>query len=189
MDLATLADPSALLEPLGVIPSNPNARPADILCTAALPGSTAALDIGIASPDAFGAGPDCCEALVRRELREQAAYQPELAAQGVRYIALAFSCYGRVHPEAASVIKRLATAAARRQGATSARTLECRTRCRLSVCIARRAGAMVRACVPDLPSEKAALLLGEDPAVGRFSAEGAPAAKVVAAGGLAGLAA
>ena len=55
LDLACLADPATRLEPLGVVPSVQNARPAYVLSTAALPGCTAALDLGIASPDAVGA--------------------------------------------------------------------------------------------------------------------------------------
>ena len=56
---ASTCDPSAELEPLGLISSHPTLRLADILTSAALPGRLAALDVGVASPDAAGAGADC----------------------------------------------------------------------------------------------------------------------------------
>ncbi len=60
--LASLGDPEAAPEPLGLIPSCPSLRPADILTSAAT-GSLAALDIGVCSPEAAGAGLDCCAAI------------------------------------------------------------------------------------------------------------------------------
>ena len=177
MSLASLADPAAALEPLGVIPSTPNVRPADVLSTAALPGCTAALDVGVISPDSIGAGPDCCEAMVQRKLQTYAAYQGELDRRGVRFVPIAFSCYGRVHPEAAASIHRLAAAAARRQGAAHAGTLERRARCWISVAIIRRAVAMMRACLPPLTAEQAAVLEGADVA----GAEAGPCAASAAA--------
>ena len=54
-------DPSAEIEPLGLIPSHPTLRPADVLTSAALPGRLAALDVGVASPHAASAGDDCTE--------------------------------------------------------------------------------------------------------------------------------
>ena len=47
LKLAHLADPSSATEALGLIPSAPALRPADILTSAALPGRLAALDIGL----------------------------------------------------------------------------------------------------------------------------------------------
>ena len=160
--LASLADPSSSVEPLGVVPSTPNVRPADVLTTAALPGCTAALDVGVASPDSIGAGPDCCEAMMRRKLGTYSDHFHELSARGVRYVPFALSCYGRLHPEAAVTVSQLAAAAARRQGSVSARTLEKRARCWISVAVVRRAVAMVRACLPPMTAEQATVLLGSD---------------------------
>ena len=179
MSLASLADPAALLEPLGVIPSAPNVRPADVLSTAALPGCTAALDVGVMSPSSIGAGADCCEAMVRRKLGTYAAHWAELTRRGVRYIPFALSCFGRLHPEASVTIRRLAAAAARRQGAVSAQVLDRRARCWISVAIVRRAVAMVRACLPPLPAEQAAVLLGADPAGGFAEGSAGDAASAV----------
>ena len=44
---ASMCDPSAELEPLGLITSHPTLRPADVLTSAALPGRLAALDVGV----------------------------------------------------------------------------------------------------------------------------------------------
>ena len=183
MSLASLADPAACVEPLGVIPSVPNARPADVLSTAALPGCTAALDVGVISPDSAGAGPDCCEAMVRKKLRTYAAHLPELAGKGIRYVPMAISCYGRLHPEAALVVRRLSVAAARRQGAADALLVERRARCWISVAVLRRAVAMVRACLPALSREQVEVLVGADPAV----ADACPPPQVVSRGAAAAL--
>ena len=66
-DLVQLADPTATTEVPELIPSNPALRPADIYTEAAIPGTRAALDIGICSPDASGAGLDCCESMHKRK--------------------------------------------------------------------------------------------------------------------------
>ena len=58
-ELVTLADPSAETEVEGLIPSRAYRRPADLLTSAALPGSLAALDIGVKAPNAVGADEDC----------------------------------------------------------------------------------------------------------------------------------
>ena len=47
LNLVQLADPGATTEVPELIPSRPALRPADIFTTAALPGSRAALDIGV----------------------------------------------------------------------------------------------------------------------------------------------
>ena len=46
------ADPSADWEPEGSVPSQPRARSADVLTSAAIPGRVAALDVGGTSPAA-----------------------------------------------------------------------------------------------------------------------------------------
>ena len=58
-NLAHAADPTALTEPEELIPGYPELRPADVYTSAAIPGSMAALDIGISSPDSAGAGSNC----------------------------------------------------------------------------------------------------------------------------------
>ena len=164
LQLASLSDPRATAEPTGLIPSRPMLRPADVLTSAAFPGSLAALDVGVMSPDAAGAGDDACAAMQDRKVKDHAAYREEMARNGVVYCPMAFSCYGRVHPEAAAVMTTLARTAARRRGLADYKPLLRRAHANIAVQLWRRAAAMVRACFPELPVEEQRLLLGADPA-------------------------
>ena len=61
-------------------------QPADILTSAALPGCWAALDVGVTSPEAGGAGVDCCVAMHRSMRHAYVAHVHELeVVQGVVY--------------------------------------------------------------------------------------------------------
>ena len=53
---------------MGLVGSKPDLRPADILTRSALPNSRVALDVGIKSPEATGAGEDCAQAMVEEKL-------------------------------------------------------------------------------------------------------------------------
>ena len=88
---ACSCDPSAELEPVGLVPSRPLLRPADILTSAVLPGRLAALDVGVASPHAVAAGADCTDSMVRRKLGEHAPYADELRAGGIQYLPVVWS--------------------------------------------------------------------------------------------------
>ena len=101
--------------------------------------------MGICSPDASGAGDDCCEAMWRRKRETYAEYLEELAAQGIRYEPMVFSCFGRVHHNCAVTLERLAQQAARRQGVASHRGILRRTLKSLGVALVRRAAAMAKA--------------------------------------------
>ena len=156
---AELADPSACIEPLGLVPSAPTLRPADVFTSAAIPGRMAALDVGVACPDAAAATDDACDAMQRRKLDEHAPYLAELADEGVVYRPLVFSCWGRPHPEALELLAALAAAAARRQGfADGASLLRCARRA-ISVQLWRRAASMVHACLPRPSADEAAAAL------------------------------
>ena len=74
LDLARLADPTALTEVLGLIPCAPSLRPADIFTSAAIPGRSAALDIGICSLDACNAGLDCCDFMHQGKVQKYEKY-------------------------------------------------------------------------------------------------------------------
>ena len=100
----------------------------------------------VCSPDASGAGDDCCEAMWRRKRETYAEYLEELAAQGIRYEPMVFSCFGRVHHNCAVTLERLAQQAARRQGVASHRGILRRTLKSLGVALVRRAVAMAKAC-------------------------------------------
>ena len=158
--LVRLADPAASLEPLGLIPDVPGARPADVLTSAALAGCQAALDVGVVSPDSQDSGEDACESMHRRKMGTCAAHFAALRAQGVQYRPLVLSAFGRLHPEAACTISALAAAAARRQICTLTRRRKRSSNARPSTAPCRRAVAMVRCCLPPLGPAAAAALLG-----------------------------
>jgi len=148
--LAVLADPSACLEPQGLVASRPWSRPADLLSYAAGPtGGCAAVDVGVACPHECGAGEDACAALVARKRRELGpAVSAELQAAGIEPLPAAWSCYGRAHPDADALLVRLARRAARRRGLPTAAGLLRRTRARIGVELWRRSVAILRACLP-----------------------------------------
>eukprot|EP00973_Karenia_brevis_P063325 8802808-Karenia_brevis.AAC.1 len=62
--MAAFLDPSAEIEPLGLIPSYPTLRPADVLSSAASR-RPAAYDVGVISTDAQDAGAARCTKHVR----------------------------------------------------------------------------------------------------------------------------
>jgi len=165
-ELVTLADPSAETEAEGLIPSRPYRRPADILTSAALPGSLAALDIGVKAPDAVGAGEDCVETMRREKVAAYETDRPELEEQGIFYRPLTFSAYGRPHPEATAIMTTIAQRAARRRGVANHELILRRAQVKVGVQLARRAARMVLACLPRLSVSEAALLFGADPAGG-----------------------
>ena len=72
----------------------------------------------------------------------------QLRADGVEYVPVVFSCYGRPHPDASGVLEALAQAAARRVGCVDATSLLRRTRVAIGGQLWRRVAAMVRACLP-----------------------------------------
>ena len=165
-ELVTLADPSAEREVEGLIPSRPYRRPADVPTSAALPGSLAALDIGVKAPDAVGAGEDCVETMRRDKVAEYEADRPELEEQGIYYRPLTFSAYGRPHPEVSAIMTTIAQRAARRRGIANHEEILRRAQVKVGVQIARRAARMVLACLPRRSASEAALLFGADPAGG-----------------------
>ena len=150
-----------------------------------MPGRLAAMDVGVTSPEASGAGEDCCDAMWRSKHRKYDAYHDELEEQGISYAPLVLSAFGRAHPEAESVLHTLAVRAARRRGLRDHRLILRRARVAIGVAIWRRAAAMVHACLPKLAAEEEALLFGCDPA---NAVEGEDAAcGLVAADGAAAL--
>ena len=122
-----------------------------------------ALDIGICCPDACNAGSDCCDSMYCAKV---AKYRPHLEVQHeFEYRPLVFSCYGRVHPEACSILKTLAKGAARRHGVIDFKGLLARAYRNISVEIWRRAASMVYDCMPKLYDCESDFLHGRDPTV------------------------
>lgn len=143
---AKQADPHAETEVLGILQTAPGKRPADVLTSAVSEGLLTALDVGVASPDASHAGDDCLEAMRVRKVRVYARYEPELAAQGMAYRPLPFSCWGREHPDTTLALVAISRRAARRRGIDGWQPLLRRLRGDIGAALARRAAAMLRAC-------------------------------------------
>ena len=158
--LVHLADPAASVETVGLIPSAPALRPADSFTSAAIPGRLAALDIGVTSPDAAGAGDDCCDAMYRRKRADYAAHSAELAAQDIVYKPLVWSTFGRAHPETDTILRSLAVVAARRRGLPDHALLLRRARAAIGVQLMTRAVRMLWACIPRAAAEEEQLLHG-----------------------------
>ena len=163
LELVSLADPAAETEVEGLIPSDPNRRPADILTGAALPDRLAALDVGVCAPDAVGAGTDCVESARRSKVAEYGDQLAELEARNIFYRPLTFSAFGRAHPEATAILTNVAKRAARRRGLPDHTLLLRRAQVKIGVQLARRAAKQVLACLPRLTAAEAGLLHGADP--------------------------
>ena len=147
-DLAYAADATAEKEVLGLLATAPGLRPADILTSAAAPGLVSALDIGVASPDAQHAGQDCTEAMRVRKRGVYARHLEALHAEGVEYRPLVWSCWGQEHPDTTAALTAMARRAARRHGVPDHAPLLRRARAQVGAALARRAAAMLRACMP-----------------------------------------
>ena len=109
---AEMADPAAEKEAEDLVPSDPRARPADVLTSAAIPGCVAALDIGVVAPAAFPDS-DATVRMYQRKMDERTLQLPELEAQGIRYRPMIWTCYGRPHADAISAMLRISKRAAR----------------------------------------------------------------------------
>ena len=120
-------------------------------------GRAAALDIGIASPDAAGAGEDCKESMVRRKTGVYAPYTRELERSNIEYKPLVWSTFGRPHADSKAFIAHLSRRVARRRAFCSAHVMQRRLECSIATEIWRRAARMVKACwpseVPDAPGD------------------------------------
>jgi hypothetical protein len=147
LDCTKLADATAEPEVLGLIASAPGSRPADILTTALSMSQGTALDVGIASPDAAGAGKDCTESMRKRKVSKYEPYRAELEDAHVVYRPLIWSCYGREHPDTSAVLHALCRRAARRQGLADHLPLLARVRAAVGIALARRSARMVHACL------------------------------------------
>ena len=90
-----------------------------------------------------------------------AAVLPEMRRSGLQYSPLVFSCFGRMHCEAFSIVGKIGLAAARKVGVVNGDSLVHRTFENIGVALVRRSVAMYRACLPPLSPEAFNLLLGD----------------------------
>ncbi len=138
---AASIDCAAEAEPEGLIASRPYLRPADVLTSAFSNGHLAAVDVGVISPSAAGAGSDCVVTMAQRKIERMQPFAAELEAAGVEYQPFAISCWGRMRPAAFLMLARLAKRMARREGGTSYRAVLQRLVARITtvVCAGRHA--------------------------------------------------
>ena len=144
--LAAITDPAAEREAIGLIPSHPTLRPADILTTATVSGRSTAFDVSITSPDCGTAGDDCCQSMYEHKQAKYAPHLNELERNGIDYIPIVWSAYGRPHEAAVAAIRTMARRTARRRGHQDATTIENRTMHNIAVEIWRRNVDMIRYC-------------------------------------------
>ena len=114
-------------------------HPADIFCSAVLPGRLAATDIGIVCPQSTGVGVDGGEAMHQRKMATSRAHLPSLARAGIWYVSMIWFVCSRAHPEAEQEFESVARAAV-----VHRRFQEHCVVLRMSVQWARRAVRMVR---------------------------------------------
>ena len=143
------SDPGTVVEPEGLVASRPRMRPADILSRAGLEQGLLALDIGVASPEAGGAGDDCIVAMARRK---QAFYGSgvlsELQTQGITYTPLIVSCYGRRSRVLSELLRAAALRAARIRDGVCGKLALRRWNRAIACEVWRRTARMVRRCLP-----------------------------------------
>ena len=145
--ITRIADTIAEREVLGLLDTAPGLRPADILTCAVQPSLSSALDIGIAAPHSAHAGTDCCETMRRRKVRHYADHAGDLLEQGIQYIPIIWSCWGREHEDTTRVLRRIARVVARRRGGSHDVVLTS-LRDAIGAILARRAAAMLGSCMP-----------------------------------------
>ena len=150
MGLAS-SDPGTVVEPEGLVPSQPRMRPADILSRAGVEQGLLALDVGEASPEAGGAGEDCLAAMASRKLTCYGRdVLDELRGQGITYTPLIVSCYGRRSRVLSELLRAAALRAARIRDGVYGKTALRRWNRAIACEVWRRAARMVRRCLPRL---------------------------------------
>jgi len=158
-----VSDSSACMEAAGLVDSQPDLRPADILTRAAIPNRLAALDVGIKCPEASGAGQDCAQTMVEEKIEYYAHILPELERKGITYVPITFSCFGRRHGTTSRIMLEAASRAARFRGQLNNKQMLKRWEATVTTEIWRRAARMVKACLPK-PSRYEHLLIDGDSA-------------------------
>ena len=136
------------MEAVGLVDSQPNLRPADILTRAAIPNRLAALDVGVKCPEASGAGDDCAQAMVEEKLAYYAAVIPEMERKAITYCPITFSCYGRRHGTTSKIMQEAASRAARFRGQLDSKQLLKSWSATVTTELWRRVARMVKACLP-----------------------------------------
>jgi hypothetical protein len=147
-EFSCAADTSTEREPRGLVHSQPELRPADVLSPAAIPGRLAALYVGVTSPERADAGVDCTEAMFLGKTQERTGIEAVLESQNIVYRPIIWSTFGRIHGAAIDALTCMAKRIARKHGHSQYRIVLTKMRQAIGVEIARRAARMSLACHP-----------------------------------------
>ena len=142
-----MADAGTATEVPGLCPSAPTLRPADILTRAAHPTLTVSVDIGVRAPHASNARDDAAESMRQDKLDYYEPHLADLESQGIVYMPMVFTAYGRRIPNATKMLKHAATTVARQRGYATANGLLKHWHRQSAAEIWRRIARMVRACL------------------------------------------
>ena len=149
------------MEAVGLVDSQPNLRPADILTRAAIPNRTAALDVGVKWPEAAGAGDDCTQTMVEEKLAYYAAILPELERKGITYCPITFSSFGRRHETTSRIMQEAASRAARFRGQLNSKQMLRSWSATVTTELWRRVARMVKDCLPKVVGSEQLLQVDE----------------------------
>ncbi len=117
--------------------------------TGALDHGLVALDLGIASPDAHKAGPDCVASMYARKVAHYVPHRDALDHQNITHQPLVRSACGRPRPRTTSILRALATRLSRRRGCSDRERRYRRLAAAAGTALWRRPAAHVVACWPD----------------------------------------
>jgi len=160
------ADPGTEKEVAGLVPSDPDLRPADILTRAAHAARNMAVDVMVKAPTGSVAE-DGAESGKRNKLARYGHILPELEAQGIRYAPAVFTSYGREHADVTRMLKAAAWKVDRTGGEDRGRDRLRKWRRSVAVEIWRRAARLVHRCVrPPEPPDPSGGESGTDRAGG-----------------------
>ena len=107
-----MADTTAERDVSGLRDTAPGRRPADIFASAVIPSLFSPVGIGVAAPHAIHAGEDCCETMRLRKIYNYHEYLLDFRLQGINYIPLVWSWWGRGHEETTKILRQFARSAA-----------------------------------------------------------------------------
>ena len=154
------SDPETATEVLGLAPSQPDLRQANILTTATRSSGAMAVDVGICVRHASGAGEDYVETMRVNKFSHYATVFDELCQQSIEYIPATFSCFGCRHPRVTTILSQASSMAARRGGFGNEKDFLRRWCKTIPTKIWQRAAIMIMACIPPQPAETQFLIDG-----------------------------
>ena len=145
---------------MGLIPSQPDLRPADVLTLATRTHGYMAMDVGICASHSSGAGENCVESMRAHKFVHYGDVLHELERESIEYLLATISCYGRRHLSVTQIFVKASQAAARRRGVASHSAIYRRWSRVIASGTWHRAARMIRACMPQEPADTELLMDG-----------------------------